>query len=57
MMMIVQLVERKIIQNFPNISDKELRIRLDIVRELLKKIAPEGDSSAMNQGFNNMNTG
>lgn len=57
MMMVVQLVERKIIQNFPNISDKELQIRLDIVRELLKKIAPEGDSSAMNQGFNNMNTG
>ena len=44
--MIVELVEQKIRQSFPNISHKELEIRLDIVRELLKKIAPEGDSSA-----------
>lgn len=54
--MIVQLVEKKIMQSFPNISDEELEIRLNIVRELLKKIAPERDSSAINQGFNNMNT-
>lgn len=45
-MMIVRLVEQKIKQMFPSISDGELEIRLDIVRELLKKIALEGDSSA-----------